>query len=132
ADATEPLNGGPRGSQAEQLPGADVTRPVPQRIDVSVPSPPELEAPSLALVGRTAEWECLTRAWLAGRRGPPRFLLVSGVAGIGKTRLVEEFVRWGDCQSAATATSRCYGTVGRLPYAPLVDWLRSPALRHSV
>ena len=114
ADVTEPLNGGPR------------------RVDVPAPSPPALEAPSIALVGRTAEWECLTRAWLSARRGPPRCLLVSGVAGIGKTRLVEEFVRWGDCQTAATASSRCYGTVGRLPYAPLADWLRSPALRQSV
>jgi len=116
AGVTEPLNGGPRWSRA----------------DIPAPPPPALEEPSLALVGRTAEWECLTRAWLAGRHGPPQFLLVSGVAGIGKTRLVEEFVRWGDCQAAATATSRCYGTVGRLPYAPLADWLRSPALRHSV
>ena len=97
-----------------------------------VPLPPSVEAPSPALVGRTAEWECLTRAWLAGRRGGPRCLLVSGVAGIGKTRLVEEFVRWADGQGAATATSRCYGTVGRLPYAPLADWLRSPALRQSL
>jgi predicted ATPase/DNA-binding SARP family transcriptional activator len=116
----------------EPFPGEDVTRLVAQWVDVPVPSPPALEAPSLALVGRTAELECLTRAWLAGRRGPPRCLLVSGVAGIGKTRLVEEFVRWVDRQSAAIAMSRCYGTVGRLPYAPLADWLRSPALRHSL
>lgn len=117
---------------ADRLRGEDVTRLVAQRVDLPVPSPPALEAPSLALVGRTAEWECLTRAWLAGRRGPPRCLLVSGVAGIGKTRLVEEFVRWADRQSATIAMSRCYGTVGRLPYAPLADWLRSPALRHSL
>ena len=116
----------------EPFPGEDVTRPVAQRVDVPVASPPALEAPSLALVGRAAEWECLTRAWPAGRRGPPRCLLVSGVAGIGKTRLVEEFVRWADRQSAAIAMSRCYGTVGRLPYAPLADWLRSPAVRHSL
>jgi DNA-binding SARP family transcriptional activator/predicted ATPase len=115
ADRIKTLNGGARGSRAEP-----------------VPSPPAVEVPSLALVGRTAEWECLTRAWLAGRRGPPRCLLISGVAGIGKTRLVEEFVRWADGQTAATATSRCYGTVGRLPYAPLADWLRSPALRQSL
>jgi DNA-binding SARP family transcriptional activator/predicted ATPase len=115
ADRIKALNGGARGSRAEP-----------------VPSPPAVEVPSLALVGRTAEWECVTRAWLAGRRGPPRCLLISGVAGIGKTRLVEEFVRWADGQTAATATSRCYGTVGRLPYAPLADWLRSPALRQSL
>jgi predicted ATPase len=132
ADLIEALNRGARGSRVEPFPGQDVTRPVARRVDVPVPSPPALEAPSLALVGRTAEWECLMRAWLAGQRGPPRCLLVSGVAGIGKTRLVEEFVRWADQQGGAIAASRCYGTVGRLPYAPLTDWLRSPALRHSL
>ena len=131
-DAVEALNGGPGGSRAEPFPGENVTRSGAQGGDLPIPAPPALEAPVLALVGRTAEWECLTRAWLAGRRGPPRCLLVSGVAGIGKTRLVEEFVRWADRQSAAIAMSRCYGTVGRLPYAPLADWLRSPALRQSV
>ena len=101
-------------------------------LDVTAPAPPALEAPALALVGRSAEWECLMRAWHAGRDGPPQCLLVSGVAGIGKTRLVEELVRWVDSQNTAVAMSRCYGTVGRLPYAPLADWLRAPALRQSL
>lgn len=131
-DLIEALDRGTRGIPVESFPGQDGTRPVTKMVPTSVPSPPPLETPSLALVGRTAEWERLTQAWLAGRRGPPRFLLVSGVAGIGKTRLVEEFVRWAGCQSAAIAISRCYGTVGRLPYATLADWLRSPALRHRL
>jgi DNA-binding SARP family transcriptional activator/predicted ATPase len=132
ADRSEAINQSARGSRVAAFPREDVTRPVTQRVDIPIPPLPAVEAPSLALVGRTMEWECLTRAWLAGQRGPPRCLLVSGVAGIGKTRMVEEFVRWADRQSAATAASRCYGTVGRLPYAPLTDWLRSPALRHSL
>lgn len=132
AHAVQALNGGSGGSQVEPFAGEDVTRSGAQGGDLPIPAPPALEAPVLALVGRTAEWQCLTRTWLAGRCGPPRCLLVSGVAGIGKTRLVEEFVRWADCQSAAIAISRCYGTVGRLPYAPLADWLRSPALRQSL
>jgi serine/threonine protein kinase/tetratricopeptide (TPR) repeat protein len=132
ADLIEALTQGTRGSREEPFPGEAVTRPVPHRVEIPLPSPPTVQTPSLALVGRTTEWECLTRAWRGGQRGPPRCLLVSGVAGIGKTRLAEEFVRWAAGQSAATATSRCYGTVGRLPYAPLADWLRSPALRDSV
>lgn len=87
-------------------------------------------APSL--VGRTVEWGELMREWHAAKSGLPRCLLISGVAGIGKTCLVEEFVRWTDGSDAATATARCYGTVGRLPYAPLADWLRTPSLRERV
>jgi DNA-binding SARP family transcriptional activator/predicted ATPase len=101
-------------------------------LDPVLASPERAESPSPDLVGRAAEWACLTRAWHESRRGPARCLLVSGVAGIGKTRLVEELVRWAEDQSGSTATSRCYGTVGRLPFAPLADWLRAPALRQGV
>jgi predicted ATPase/DNA-binding SARP family transcriptional activator len=132
ADLIEAVDQGARRSHVEPSPREEVTRPAAQSADLPVSSPTALETPSLALVGRTEEWDDLTRTWLAGRRGPPRCLLVSGVAGIGKTRLVEEFVRWADRQNAAIAMSRCYGTVGRLPYAPLADWLRSPALRRSL
>jgi tetratricopeptide (TPR) repeat protein len=131
-DLIEALTQGARGSRVEPFPVEEVTRVVPRADDGPLLSPRGVEAPSIELVGRAAEWERLTRTWPGGHRGPPRCLLVSGVAGIGKTRLVEEFVRWAESQSAATATSRCYGTVGRLPYAPLADWLRSPALRQSV
>jgi len=99
---------------------------------------PEVEAtadggrPALAFFNRAREWGALTQAWQAGRRTPPRCVMVSGVAGIGKSRLAEEFVRWAHRQGAAVATSACYGMVGRLPYAPLVDWLRSPALHTAM
>jgi tetratricopeptide (TPR) repeat protein len=129
ADFIEALKRGAAGSPVESSPGQEATRPVSRATAVPRPA---LEAPTIALVGRVEEWNCLTRAWLAAQRGPPRCVLVSGIAGIGKTRLVEEFVRWADQQGGAIATSRCYGTVGRLPYAPLADWLRSPALRDSL
>jgi predicted ATPase len=132
ADLVEALNQGARGSREEPFPAEAATRPVAQQGQVRALSPPQLEEPLLRLVGRTAEWECLTRAWYAGQHGRPQCLLVSGVAGIGKTRLVEEFVRWAGRDGAAIAISRCYGTVGRLPYAALADWLRSPALWPSL
>jgi tetratricopeptide (TPR) repeat protein len=131
-DLVQALKQGARGSPLEPLPQEDVTGQAARGAGVPVASPQDLEAPPVALVGRSAEWTCLARAWLAAQQGPPRCVLVSGVAGIGKTRLVEEFVGWAGRQGAAMATSRCYGTVGRLPYAPLADWLRSPALRSTL
>jgi tetratricopeptide (TPR) repeat protein len=132
ADFIEALKRGAAGSPVESPPGQEATRPVSRATAVPAAPRPALEVPTIALVGRAEEWNCLTRAWPAAQRGPPRCVLVSGIAGIGKTRLVEEFVRWADQQGGAIATSRCYGTVGRLPYAPLADWLRSPALRESL
>jgi tetratricopeptide (TPR) repeat protein len=132
ADFIEALKRGAGGSPVESSPRLEATRPVSKAAAVPAPSRAALAAPTIALVGRAEEWNCLTRAWLAAQRGPPRCVLVSGVAGIGKTRLVEECIRWADQQGGAIATSRCYGTVGKLPYAPLADWLRSPALRDGL
>ena len=99
-------------------------------------TPPPVDAPPFAFVGRTREWRRLVRAWTAASAAPaqegPRLVLISGVAGIGKTRLAEELVRWADAQGTTTATSRCYGTVGHLPYATVADWLRTPPLRRAV
>jgi DNA-binding SARP family transcriptional activator/tetratricopeptide (TPR) repeat protein len=101
-------------------------------------APPD-EEPSLttsrtepALIDRAAEWTALTRAWATATRAHPRCLLLSGIPGIGKTRLCAEFATWATRQGATVATSSCYRTVGSLPYAPVVDWLRSPMLAGTV
>ena len=53
-------------------------------------------APS-RLVGRDAELASLHAAWRAADAGQRRFVFVSGEAGIGKTRLIDEFIaRLGD------------------------------------
>src|SRR5205085_2441688 len=41
------------------------------------------------LVGRKAEWTQLTSAWKSAIAGHPHLLLLTGDAGIGKTRLAE-------------------------------------------
>ncbi len=47
-------------------------------------------ARSLPFVGRTAEVDALTAAYAAAAGGQPRVVLLTGEAGLGKTRLVEE------------------------------------------
>ncbi len=59
-------------------------------------------------------------------------VLVHGEAGIGKSRLVAELTAWCDRQSIATSTAHAYQAEGRLPYAPLAEVLRSPAVRATV
>jgi hypothetical protein len=64
--------------------------------------PDELFAPpkmSETFVGRRAELNWLESEFRGGERGfPGRPLVVTGAPGIGKTRLVGEFVRWNEAR----------------------------------
>src|SRR4029077_18092762 len=62
----------------------------------------------------------------------PDFVLVSGEAGIGKSRLTEEFLLTVQRQEVTTAKTRCYAAEGTLSLAPIADWLRSEGLRPSL
>jgi DNA-binding SARP family transcriptional activator/predicted ATPase len=93
------------------------------------------ERPGLAvsaLVGRRAEWSSLREAWDAAALGRASFALVTGDAGIGKSRLAEELLTWAQRQGVATAKTRSYAAEGRLSLAPVSDWLRSDALAPHV
>jgi DNA-binding SARP family transcriptional activator/predicted ATPase len=97
---------------------------------VSPPSPrePEGDPASPVLVGRLAEWSRLREAWERAGSGGVSFALVTGDAGIGKSRLAEELSTWARSQGVATARTRCYAAEGRLSLAPVSEWLRSEAL----
>ncbi|MFE4666572.1 AAA family ATPase [Streptomyces sp. NPDC056716] len=88
---------------------------------------------SPVFVGRADELgaleEALTRA--AGRRGEPQVLLLGGEAGVGKTRLVEEFAGAAGRKGAVVALGGCVeiGADG-LPFAPFSAALR--ALRREL
>ena len=64
------------------------------------------EADAIAFIGRAAEWEHLQRAWRETLAGSARLVLIAGDAGIGKTRLSEEFAGWVERQGYATARGR--------------------------
>ncbi|MFN8487601.1 MAG: BREX system ATP-binding domain-containing protein [Caldilineaceae bacterium] len=80
-------------------------------------------------VGRQVEWEKLQEIWRGVARGHARFVLIAGEAGIGKTRLAEELLDWAAQQGIVTAHARAYAAEGRLAYAPVIEWLRTPALK---
>lgn len=106
------------------------TREVYERLlaaDEEPPSPdvrPGRRATESPLVGREAAWSALRSAWKMASRGGARMALISGEAGIGKSRLAEELAHWGRRQGLVTATARCYATEGELAYAPVAAWLR--------
>jgi DNA-binding SARP family transcriptional activator/tetratricopeptide (TPR) repeat protein len=81
------------------------------------------------LVGRSRELSLLAGVWRSTAAGHPALVLVRGGAGVGKTRLIAEIAGTARLQGAVVASTRCFGTSGRLAMAPVADWLRNPAVQ---
>ena len=92
---------------------------------------PGMYSSVLPLVGRNAEWSRLIATWHAAARGHPQMVLLSGDAGIGKTRLAEEMCAWVGRQGASVAVAHCYPAASgdAVAYAPVVEWLRDRGLQ---
>lgn len=78
----------------------------------------------LPLVGRAPEFGVLVSEYHAACEGQTRIVAVVGEAGIGKTRLSNEFLGWAAAQGADVLRGRAFETGGGLPYGPVVDALR--------
>lgn len=74
------------------------------------------------MVGRAAELEQLRRTWQAVRDGARRIALISGEAGVGKTRLVADLAA-GAAPAASVLVGRCE-QAALIPYQPVTDALR--------
>jgi predicted ATPase len=90
---------------------------------------PDLLQKAPAIVGRNSEWSLLTQAWQTAVENGTRVVLISGEAGIGKTRLAGELYEWCIHQGHAAARSRSYAGQGQAAYAPVAELLRSDELR---
>ena len=77
-----------------------------------------------SLIGRQAEWSSLRAQWKAVRRGSGRIVLIEGEAGIGKSRLAEEFLRWIVADGGLVLRGRGYDARAGIPYEPIVEVLR--------
>ncbi|MEU5944555.1 AAA family ATPase [Micromonospora sp. NPDC047465] len=83
-------------------------------------------AASTVLVGRQSELAALRDALARARAGEPTTVLVGGEAGVGKTRLAEEFGRSATDAGARLLVGQCLelGEAG-LPFAPFAAALRA-------
>ncbi|WP_424211632.1 helix-turn-helix transcriptional regulator [Streptomyces sp. BI20] len=90
--------------------------------------PVETRSVSPVFVGRAAELALLTDALTAAAADEPQAVLLGGEAGVGKTRLVEEFLDEAARRGAVVALGGCVeiGAEG-LPYAPFSAALRALA-----
>src|SRR5579884_133428 len=116
-------------------PPPSVGRKETTRDTVSLSGPPPALSPaSLAqplvssahvpLVGRSAEWEKLNEAY-TGSSAHSSIIILSGEAGIGKTRLAEELVAYAQSRGASVVAARCYEGETELAYEPIVEGLRT-------
>ncbi len=91
----------------------------PQLVSAPVDSRPRPHP----LVGRKVEWRAFLETYEAV--GPDgRFLGIEGEAGIGKTRLGNEFVGWAKDQGAVGVEIRCFEGEDALAYGPIIELLR--------
>jgi ATP/maltotriose-dependent transcriptional regulator MalT len=85
----------------------------------------QTQSVSPVFVGRIRELTDLDAALARATAGEPQALLVGGEAGVGKTRLLEEFLARCRAAGAVTATGGCVETgCDGLPFAPVATVLR--------
>jgi class 3 adenylate cyclase len=114
----------------------DLDRPVrlfELTVAEAVPEPPPREpapAPALAsIVGRAAELQVMSAAYARAVAGQAQVMLITGEAGIGKTRLVEELT--GRARSAADGTQVRIGESAPMAGAALAYGPFVAALGHE-
>jgi DNA-binding SARP family transcriptional activator len=93
----------------------------------------------MPFVGRDAELGHLLDAWhgdgasdSGGEGDGGCVMIVAGEAGIGKTRLAQEFLSQVRAEGAGTLVARCFEGEGHLAYGPLTMALRSALPRGGV
>ncbi|MFI1442798.1 helix-turn-helix transcriptional regulator [Streptomyces fructofermentans] len=86
----------------------------------------ETRSVSPVFVGRADELEALNDALARAGAGEPQALLLGGEAGVGKTRLIEEFAAASCREGAVVAIGGCVEIGGDgLPFAPFSTALRA-------
>ncbi len=101
-------------------------RPVMARSQSSMATRPPTDFPerqrAYPMVGRAAELQALIDAYRS-IRDDGRLLVLTGEAGIGKTRLAEEFLSHLRAIGATTIATRCFRGETGLAYGPFVEAL---------
>lgn len=86
----------------------------------SLPGPLALAAGAGPLVGRDDDFAYLEQAWEAIADGVPRLCLLTGEAGIGKSRLIAALAQQVAAAGAPVLYGACHESP-RPPYGPFVD-----------
>jgi DNA-binding SARP family transcriptional activator len=90
-----------------------------------IPTAPRSAPESLDLVGRSAELARLRAGWNDAAAGTSSLLLLTGEAGIGKTRLCDAIVQVAGTTGGIVMFARCYETERSLFLQPIVEAIAS-------
>jgi len=82
----------------------------------------------IPFVGRADELNRIRHRWEAAKNGAMGVHLITGDAGIGKTRLMTELASEVGRSGDIVARARCFESGARLALAPLAEWLSSQRL----
>jgi tetratricopeptide (TPR) repeat protein len=83
------------------------------------------QAQQISLIGREKELDDLRRGLSDARGGRGGFFLLTGVPGIGKTRLAEALAELAEAERMLVAWGRCWENPGAPAYWPWAQALRS-------
>jgi DNA-binding SARP family transcriptional activator len=86
---------------------------------------------TMPFVGRHREYEALVNAYQQVGRDGLQIVTLLGQAGIGKTRLSQQFLGWASTQGADVLHGRAFETGGKLSYQPLTHLLRQRLEREN-
>lgn len=110
-------------------------RELMERVQHDVPRPPSARATDewyatapafeASLRGRAAEWDALQRAWKGAAAGRGRVALIGGEAGVGKSRLADDFARWVSAAGGIVLRGRGFEASNGVPFGPVVEALRT-------
>ncbi|AIY00365.1 hypothetical protein ART_0766 [Arthrobacter sp. PAMC 25486] len=80
-------------------------------------------------VGREDQLSQLQQRWERACAGNPGLVLVTGDAGVGKTRLLATLLAAATAGNAVTAYARCFDGAGSVPLSPVASWLGNAPFR---
>ncbi len=75
------------------------------------------------LVGREWEFKVMRKAVAGTKLGRSALILISGEAGVGKSRLLDE-IRTSESEGLTWLEGRCFASTQTLSYAPILDLIR--------
>jgi predicted ATPase/DNA-binding SARP family transcriptional activator len=102
---------------------------MPASSAAAVPQP-QISQAIYPLVGRSKELSTLNDAY-ASIHSDGRVVILEGEAGIGKTRLAEEFIAYTRARGATVLAARCYEGETNLAYGPVVSGLHAAIAQKS-